>query len=212
MDFAFELKTQGIGVQGRALQDSQWMLLSERRGAVERIAQDGKAEGRGVGADLVRASAFGHGLDQDVGDVSFADLEAGYGRPAFFLVHHCAVTVSHVGAQGGAAGLFLPGRDTDEDGMIHFVDGAGLEKQAQGPVRSGCAGKQNHAAGHFVQAVNNPQFAIFSLGLFKQAGFALFPSTGHRGDASRFVEHQQRVVGIQAMDQWLISLGRHVAI
>src|SRR5512136_1422446 len=107
------------------------------------------------------------------------------------MIHHRAVAVPYIEAQGVAGGMFLPWRITDQDGMVDLADLASLEEQAQSPVGCGSAGKDHDPACSFVQPVNGPHASILGFQQLHQALLRWSPSTGNGAKTGRLVDDEK---------------------
>src|SRR6266566_4500636 len=129
------------------------------RCAVERVANDGMAEGLGVDADLVGAAGFDADLDEREGAVGagdpFKDMEVGDGGATVGAAGGHAGAADEVAGDGegyGGVVFFEVAVEEGEVGLGDLALGEHLAKLAVGAV---VFGDEDEAAGLLVEAMDD---------------------------------------------------------
>ena len=187
-------KSQIAGVQQQAR-----CLGSDIRRRVQRIAQDGVAQGLQVDAQLVAAPGNGLQLQPAGGSGS---IHMRHTAPAGL-----AGLAARIHAAQGAGFPVRPNRQIDQlpegvhgeqavhDCHIGLIDLAGFKQRAQSPLHVRTTRHQHQAAGGHVQPVDHQGIRVQRLHPRAQAVLLIGATARHGQEAGRFVQDQQAVVG-----------------
>ena len=165
--------------------------------AVENIAQDGMTQGGKVDADLVCPPGLGGRFNQRPGLLPLNDSEMCLRAFSLLHVHNCSVIVTHICSQGMAGSMFLPNWCAIDDGVVNLVGLMSLKLDIQRPMGFRCAGKDHHAAGDFVQPVDDPDFAVLFFEQLDQIRRIWLPAIRQDGQTGGLVDDEQEVVSVK---------------
>jgi hypothetical protein len=121
--------------------------------AIDRIADDGVADTVEVYANLMPPAGPRADLDQGEGMQPLKDAELGHA-----VLASLEIDAHPAGAelpQGLVDLAPIISNDGVNQSQIHFLDGPVFELLAEQPVRLGVAGKDDHAAGLFIKAMDD---------------------------------------------------------
>lgn len=172
---------------------------------VQDIAKQGKLQRVQVRADLVRAPGQRTGFEQGLCLSPFKDFEVRFRGFAPFMVHRRAVLVTDVRLQRHPANFLLPGGIPLHNGLVNLLHLVPLELAVERAVRICCARENHHAAGDFVQPVDDPHTLIFLLQHFQQVRRIWFPAFGEHRKARRFVDNENLIVQLNDVHQDIVT-------
>jgi hypothetical protein len=137
----------------------RWEVWDGVRGAVERVADDGVAEGLGVDADLMGAAGFDADFDEGEGSVgagdAFENVEVGDGGASVCAAGGHAGAADEVAGNGEGDGGFVFFEVAVEEGDVSFGDLALGEHLAEFAVGAVVFGDEDEAAGLLVEAMDD---------------------------------------------------------
>ena len=147
-------------------------------------------------ADLVCTSCSRIRFDPRPRLPPFKHLEVCFRIFTPFMDHYRAVPAADIGPQQVFGDVLIPGRDTFHDGLIHLLDFVPLKLTVEFAMRFCRAGKDHHAAGDLVQAVNNPDVFVLVFQHLSQIGCIWLPAIGQHGQIRRFVDNDDVLIGV----------------
>ena len=153
--FAVKFKFQRMGMQGRTLDQVR------PGGTVEGIAQQGEPQRKGMHPHLVCTPGSRNCSEERIAIEAFQDLEGCLGWFAFPVINNCPMAMTQVDTQRVAGYVFIPRRIANGYGMVELMGLVVFKEYVQFTVGLGASSEDDHAAGDFIQAVNNPDRTIF---------------------------------------------------
>jgi hypothetical protein len=148
------------GFVGGRVPEAETLSVEENAGsrgsAVERIAEDGKTELRGVDADLMRAPGERAGFDEVVAEDFSEWLEPGLGEVGTGMGWSAEVTWAGAD-EGGAGKTRLRRGGTVGEEKVTFIDGVLGELAGEGLVGAGGFGEEEDAGSFFIETLGDAE-------------------------------------------------------